>query len=323
MKKLILSVIACATVTLTAEVSNRPEAGLTVKVFDQDSRPMTGVDVLVTFELPKYRPGVWGSADMLTKRGKSNEKGMFSVVANAGSYAGFAAEAPGYYKSRGTIEFKSEKQGRYEPWNPTVTLTLKRIINPVPMYARRFETEIPMMDGAVGFDLIESDWVRPHGRGKLSDIRFKITKRVDSFTNFGAELVVDFSNKGDGIALMSSEIQGGSELCSSHVGPDEGYTEFLSFLQGNSKERGQYGMSDKSANYFIRVRTVLDDRGAVVSALYGKIYGGIEFFPVSSKTAKIRFTYYLNPVSNDRNIEFDPKRNLFTNLKELEKPTAP
>ncbi len=29
------------------------------------------------------------------------------------------------------------------------------------------------------------------------------------------------------------------------------------------------------------------------------------------------FTYYLNPSPNDRNLEFDPKRNLFTNLGEF------
>ena len=37
----------------------------------------------------------------------------------------------------------------------------------------------------------------------------------------------------------------------------------------------------------------------------------------------IGFAYYLNPTPNDRNIEFDPKRNLFTNLKTEEQVTAP
>ena len=35
------------------------------------------------------------------------------------------------------------------------------------------------------------------------------------------------------------------------------------------------------------------------------------------------FTYYLNPAPNDRNVEFDPKQNLFTNLKRTEQVTAP
>jgi hypothetical protein len=47
-------------------------------------------------------------------------------------------------------------------------------------------------------------------------------------------------------------------------------------------------------------------------AHYGKIYGDF-----------MNFTYYLNPTPNDRNVEFDPKRNLFTNLKDDERVTMP
>ena len=35
------------------------------------------------------------------------------------------------------------------------------------------------------------------------------------------------------------------------------------------------------------------------------------------------FTYYLNPTPNDRNMEFDPTRNLLTGLKEAEKVSVP
>lgn len=64
-------------------------------------------------------------------------------------------------------------------------------------------------------------------------------------------------------------------------------------------------------NYFFRVRTVLDSNGKVVRALYGKIHGNIECDPLNSERGLLRFTYYLNPTSLDRNLEFDPKRNLF------------
>ena len=39
--------------------------------------------------------------------------------------------------------------------------------------------------------------------------------------------------------------------------------------------------------------------------------------------AWLKFTYYLNPAPNDRNLEFDPKRNLFTNLSPREVVSAP
>lgn len=73
-----------------------------------------------------------------------------------------------------------------------------------------------------------------------------------------------------------------------------------------------------------RVRTVLDDEGNIVSARYGKIYGPIEYGESDSGSGgKIRFTYYLNPTPNDRNVEFDPEQNLFTDLKISEEVRSP
>ena len=65
-------------------------------------------------------------------------------------------------------------------------------------------------------------------------------------------------------------------------------------------------------NFYFRVRTKLDESGNVVSARYGKIYGDLA-----------QFTYYFNPTPNDRNVEFDLKQNLMTNLKPNEGVSQP
>jgi len=46
----------------------------------------------------------------------------------------------GYYKTEGGYWFypgpeRSVKDGRWQPWNPTNTVVLKEIRNPVPMFA--------------------------------------------------------------------------------------------------------------------------------------------------------------------------------------------
>ncbi len=51
---------------------------------------------------------------------------------------------------------------------------------------------------------------------------------------------------------------------------------------------------------------MLDANGKVVSAHYAKIHGGFEWFI----SGKVRFQYHFNPTANDRNLEFDPSRNL-------------
>lgn len=65
------------------------------------------------------------------------------------------------------------------------------------------------------------------------------------------------------------------------------------------------GNQDKRRNYYFRVRSKRDEKGNIISGYYGKIYG--EFPEV---------TYYLNPVVNDHNVEFDVNRNLFPKLGE-------
>ena len=105
------------------------------------------------------------------------------------------------------------------------------------MYSRRVEIDLPALDVPNGFDLIEGDWVSPNGRGKNADVIFKLTKRVQSFKDFGAELLITFSNPGDGIQSMS--VEKGSEFRSPYSAPDSGFTPSLSLQKGNSKDRGQ------------------------------------------------------------------------------------
>ncbi|HEY5812162.1 MAG TPA: hypothetical protein VIT23_05885 [Terrimicrobiaceae bacterium] len=56
--------------------------------------------------------------------------------------------------------FTEKKGHQWYPWNPTVELLLKAIVNPVPMYARKVEMlRIPEAGTPIGFDLVKSDWV--------------------------------------------------------------------------------------------------------------------------------------------------------------------
>jgi len=298
-----------------------PVARLTLRAVDEQGQPIPNATVAMSFEeaIPQ-----WGGGRLVPVTGLTNSAGEFSGEGHSLDIKGGQIEKEGYYPSSPeSFRFKTVIDGKWQPWNPTLNVVMKKIVRPVPMYAKfKFETDLPI-EGPVGFDLVEGDWVAPFGRGKSGDIILKMTKRVASFHDFGAELLVTFPNKGDGIAEIIDTSKGASRLRSAHEAPDDGYASSLSKLQGNSTERGEYGTKNDRKNYWLRIRTIVDERGLVVTALYGKIYDGIEYFPVESKTVRLRFTYYVNPTPNDRGMEFDPEHNLFTNLKDLEKPTAP
>jgi hypothetical protein len=124
---------------------------------------------------------------------------------------------------------------------------------------------------------------------------------------------VRFPKDGDGIREFTvPDVEKGSALRSPHEAPADGYQSELTREVG--AHPGQPSKFDYDPNriYFFRVRTVLDEQGKVKSTFYGKIYGDF-----------MQFCYYLNPTPNDRNIEFDPKRNLLKGLKSTEQVTAP
>lgn len=210
----------------------------------------------------------------------------------------FRAKKAGYYSI--TQAYNLGWEYDRQVWNPTVDLVLKHVRNPIAMYAKLVLGNPPVTNQPCGFDFAVGDWIAPYGTGHTADIIF--TRHLDqkSKHDYDESLTVSFPNKGDGIQqFYISSDEGGSELASPHEAPIGGYQ--ASIVRKSSRHPGQKMILDFDQNrhYFIRVRTVLDEQGNVKSALYGKIYGDF-----------MHFTYYLNPNSNDRNVEFKPNQNL-------------
>lgn len=103
---------------------------------------------------------------------------------------------------------------------------------------------------------------------------------------------------------------------------ETGYQPILTTHFARKPGSGFEKSASEEQNYFFRVRTVERD-GRIVSALYGKIKGGLPLAPSNSKTCKIKLTYYLNPTSLDRNLEWDTQRNLLAGPTEVDTPREP
>ena len=298
---------------------SQPTAMITGKVIDESNQPISGAEVTIDFQIG--RTDSVGTRD-LTHQGQTGSDGTFSASDQTGIAASLTVTKAGYYTTYGgSYLFKAKKSGRWEPWNPTVEMVLKAIVNPIPMYARRVDTAtIPVMGKPIGFDLVESDWVAPYGKGKVADFVLTLEKQYTSVDQpFNVTLMVRFSHEDDGIQSVFAPINVGSELRLPRTAPEEDYQSEL--VKSTSRQAVnamiQRDFRDDQ-NYFFRVRTVKKDN-KIVSAYYGKIDGDIEFWG----NEKLRFTYYLNPTPNDRNMEFDPKRNLLTGLKDRETVTNP
>ena len=224
----------------------------------------------------------------------------------------------GYYKSKGKHIFyhrnldKPIIKGKWQPWNPIIKVILREKKNPIPMYAKRVETEIPGTNKWYGYDFMVGDWVKPYGKGKTEDLLFDIAKRrVRNWKDFDGELHIAFLNKKDGIYKYNKKESFKSDFSWDYKAPTNGFINLLDIKVGYIPSgKGYYEENDTSKCYF-RVRATTNELGNITSAYYGKMPTRIRFDVRDTKTGWLIFTYYLNSTPNDRNMEFDPKKNLF------------
>ena len=291
----------------------------TLKIIDETWQPIAGANVQVSYMLPP--PPVtptWGHYGEYGDKieGLTDTNGIFIASHEDQTPSlGITVEKVGYYKTLRGYEMGVPEHYTLEKWNPSLTVVLKKIGKPIAMYAKWINQNPPALDQPVGYDLMIGDWVSASHKGINTDIIFRKEAYRESGTDYEYKVKVTFPKSGDGIQIYTlPELEKGSVLRSPHEAPLNGYQPELN--KERSAHPGQPTKNDDDPNriYLFRVRTVIDDKGNVVSAHYGKIYGDF-----------MTFTYYLNPTANDRNIEFDPKQNLIqiaTGFRSIESPVT-
>jgi hypothetical protein len=295
-----------------------PVWNATVTVLDEASQPIAAANVEMSFYV-KTIPGEGQSGGNV--QGLTDTNGVVRLShANTGSIGlGFQATKAGYYPTTKGHEFMELKDSDPQKLNPNLIMVLKKIGQPIAMYAKKEEVKLPRENDPVGFDLMAGDWVAPFGKGKNADLFFTVHRKIVNPQEFDADLKLTFPNNGDGVYVVPPAPDTGSPLVLPPSAVETGYQSGLTWSYHNFTET-----SVPASGYFFRVRTVLDENGNVKSALYGKMQGDVRFY-VGTKAprAGISFNYYLNPTPNSRNVEFDPKQNLLVGLQSFEQVTDP
>lgn len=319
-------------------------AKMTFHAMDDMGNSLTGATVAASTVLLSTVPGIGGTDKQFEEVTGANGLAVFDIPYDFGdihyavidkgtsdSYRMKIGFAECYRDNGGKVRFKKDK-GEWQPWNPTIELLLRRILNPIPMCAKKLHmgtSRIPAFGEALGYDLEKGDWLPPYGIGKNADIIFRLDcvygERLDSgILAFDATMTLTFFNEDDGLLEYpdpqpESE---GSVFRLLRLAPEFGYVNQWSLRQYAKNEGMSYLRGDENLNYYFRVRTKKDDDGKIISANYGKIRNAINF-GVAAKNPTLQLWYYFNPTSLDRNMEFDPKRNLFTDLGPMERVNEP
>lgn len=136
---------------------------ITLRVIDIEARPVDRAEVSAGFYYPYKDQGI--------KKYETDTNGICVIEGMSCDDMWYAVSKKDHYETRGTYVFSAQKnvdveKGRWQPWNPTCDVVLKKIKNPIPMYTKHTETGIPFLDKPIGFDLEKGDWVSPYGGGK-------------------------------------------------------------------------------------------------------------------------------------------------------------
>jgi hypothetical protein len=272
-------------------------AAFKVKVLGEDERPVTNASVLAAF-WDANAPGYGGGrhiGESITKLSDTN--GVCEFEGRCDGSVEWKVTTEGYYPFYGPmISFTNVTAlGKLEPWGSVYYASVRRIVNPIPMYSRNLNLrrpllQVPEIDKEYGFDLMKADWVEPFGKGTVPDLLIRVevkpVKVDDDFFVKNPEaskprhkvLFIGFPNPDDGIQPFYASPHVGSTFRLPRYAFETGYENkcVIEYISDGLRVI-QNDMSREDQNYLFRVRTRRDEKGKMVSALYGKIEGRFDF----------------------------------------------
>jgi hypothetical protein len=285
---------------------------VTLRIIDDRGLAVSNAEVdAALFEKSSY-------AHIKKFEGVTDTNGCYVIEGKTIGELSYSIKKEGFYITRGDYCFyssnrESVKDGRWLPWNPVVKAVLKPKKNPVPMYAKRVDIEIPEQNKSIGFDMEKGDWVSPYGEGETSDVYISYSLNRQDLWTGNEQFEISNTNLMCGVRQLSSDIFSGFK--SAYAAPLSEYSPALRYGLNRTKTKIIEKKELSDSDYIIfRSRAFVDAEGNLERANYGKIYPPIRYGE-SRGRSRLLFTYYFNPTPNDRNLEFDTNRNLFPGEK--------
>lgn len=305
-------------------------------VDDKTGKALKNVSVMGVFDVNNGWFAVKGSDGPNLDRAVTDVNGRCRLRGrtNCGNIGCWVEKPPsGFYPCpQGWGRRFSEKNllGIWQPDNLVATIRLQRVERPIPLFIKRvtkaerggFTADIfPKGEDTLRYDLLMGDWLAPVGTGRVADVTFTRHPREDlgegvngadvRGPSYRDSMTVRFPGEGNGIVELHPPP---SYRLKIRTAPEDGYRSEYLCWKGRNKKLEHVGSYDENRCFCFRIRTRRDDRGRIVGAYYGKIYGDItfvyQFRPEFVPVASVCMSYYLNPTPLDRNLEWDRKTNL-------------
>ena len=172
-------------------------------------------------------------------------------------------------------------------------------------------------------------WTSPYGNGEYADIKvFHQWDGINGESYNGSTIKIHFPDALAGVYdFQYDKDSHGNYQClkSPHhanpiaqYNPDIAFTETIFFKKDPVIDKVYRQINQThipfGTGYIFRTRTQVDEQGNLIRARYGKIYPSPEeklFTITKDGLCHLNLCYYMNPIDNDTNLEFDPEKNLF------------
>lgn len=261
---------------------------------------------------------VWGGLSMggglsayTTIDGKTDSNGVF-VVEGICRY-GLRCEVShvGFYTSELKINYASSKaipsvvDGKWQPYGKTRKITLKQIKSQgdLVIYDPQYiETKIPALDKWLALDLEKFDWIEPIGRGKHKDVLVKFSHRKGGIRDQSNIMELSFTNNPYAGAYVRANDDWSELKSDKRAMTNENFaSKFVFGEKINPNGKDDVHWLDENSYLVYRTRTKVDEKGRLVSAHYGKVYG---LWRSNQEFMRMALGCF-NPRENDPDIEDD------------------
>ena len=280
-------------------------AKLTVKIVDDSKLPVEGAKIEARFDAAL-------SASGELKSFVTDTNGTAVISGRTGKSVTLRATKDGYYGSTDEVCFVSMGQGvKNGTWQPDAfkkIIVLNRLKNPMAIKPNVSYGRYTNITGQwLGFDIAQYDFVKPNGKGEVTDFEVKFEWDGQRGENFhGMDMDMRFPEPHAGAyyheRVMQSEFKN-AYFASTNATYQKNFTFYSRPIRNRAGEivaRNQRHF-DITKTLIVRSRCVLNDDGTLKSARYSEITD--LSFGCGSKGVWIMFQPIFNPTPNDTNLE--------------------
>jgi hypothetical protein len=185
---LLLNLISIASCNESQRVSY--ETKVVTTVHDDENKPVADIKVTVTHDFLQQN-----EKTVRVAHTNSSGQAITSAISLPGVW--IRTQSANYYP---TFEEEVSNLAGIEDYamKPLKTLhhsvVIRKINNPIALYAKNIDTPMPDNDKWIGFDLEKADWIKPHGQGLQSDVEFYLVNTCNSVEYRGANTIKSIEN---------------------------------------------------------------------------------------------------------------------------------